>query len=55
MKTTLQRNIEIIENYIDKGNAATASKYDSNANVTSKNIATLSVEINKFVKSSLNV
>ena len=54
MKTTIQRNIEIIENYIGEGNAATASKYDSNANVTSKNIATLSVEINKFDNILLN-
>ncbi len=54
MKTTIQRNIEIIENYIGKGNAATVSKYDSNANVTSKNIATLSVEINKFDNILLN-
>jgi len=54
MKTTLQKNIEIINDYMGNSNPATASKYDPNANITSKNIATLSEELNKFDKILLN-
>ena len=39
--------IEFIDKYIYSENAATGSKYDQNANVASKNIATLSSEMDK--------
>lgn len=38
-----------IREYIKASNAATASKVDANANVTQKNLATLSTELNKDV------
>jgi ribonucleoside-triphosphate reductase len=39
---------------MDTSNAATASKYDPNANVTVKNIATLSSELNKYDRIMVN-
>ncbi|QVK21518.1 anaerobic ribonucleoside-triphosphate reductase [Mycoplasmatota bacterium] len=54
MEKSLQRNIKIIENYLGKGNAATASQFDANANITSKNIATLSAELNKYENIQVN-
>jgi len=44
---TLNKKLKFIENYKAALNAATASEKDSNANVTSKNIATLSAEMSK--------
>lgn len=38
---------DFIQNYIKASNASTGSKYDSNANVNNKNIATLNAEIPK--------
>ena len=38
---------DFITNYINASNASTGSKYDSNANVSNKNIATLNAEIPK--------
>lgn len=43
----LEKQLEFIEDYKASSNAATGSKYDSNANVTGKNIATLAVELDK--------
>ncbi|XMB86140.1 anaerobic ribonucleoside-triphosphate reductase [Mycoplasmatota bacterium WC44] len=54
MEKSLKRNIEIFESYMSTGNAATASKFDANANITSKNIATLSSELNKFENIQVN-
>ena len=42
-----QKKLEFIEFYKKASNAATGSKFDSNANITSKNIATLQTELGK--------
>lgn len=47
MKKQLHKKIKFITNYKQAKNAATGSKYDSNANVTQKNIATLQCELGK--------
>ena len=44
---TIERKIKFIEEYAEASNAATGSAFDSNANVTTKNIATLSAELGK--------
>lgn len=44
---SIQNKLQFIEDYKHSSNAATGSKYDSNANVTEKNIATLAVELDK--------
>ena len=54
MEKSLLRSVELINNYTGSANAATASKYDANANVSVKNIATLSNELNKFDRIMLN-
>lgn len=43
----LKKNDDFVRNYINASNAATGSKYDSNANVSNKNIVTLGQEIHK--------
>lgn len=43
----LKSNDDFVKNYIKASNAATGSKYDSNANVSNKNIVTLGQEIHK--------
>lgn len=43
----LKKNDDFVKNYISASNAATGSKYDSNANVSNKNIVTLGQEIHK--------
>jgi ribonucleoside-triphosphate reductase len=45
--TTLKNKNDFIQSYIAASNASTGSKYDSNANVNNKNIATLNAEIPK--------
>ena len=47
MNKQLPKKIKFIANYKQAKNAATGSKYDSNANVTQKNIATLQCELGK--------
>ena len=42
-----QKKLEFIDFYKKASNAATGSKFDSNANITSKNIATLQTELGK--------
>ncbi len=37
----IEKKISFIKRYLDSKNAADGSKVDSNANVTSKNIATM--------------
>lgn len=54
MEKSLLRSMELIKGYTSSSNAATASKYDANANVSVKNIATLSSELNKFDRIMLN-
>lgn len=54
MEKSLKRSVDLITNYTTSQNAATASKYDANANVSVKNIATLSHELNKFDRIMLN-
>lgn len=46
-KTNLDKKLKFINDYNDAPNASTGSQYDSNANVTSKNIATLQCELGK--------
>ena len=43
----LKNKNDFITNYINASNASTGSKFDPNANVTNKNIATLNAEIPK--------
>lgn len=50
----LLEKTNFINSYMGKSNAASASKFDSNANVTSKNIATLEAEINKDINIQVN-
>ncbi len=46
--------ISFIDRYIDSSNAADGSKVDANANVTSKNIATMEAELNKDINIQIN-
>jgi len=46
-KRPLKKNDDFVKNYITASNAATGSKFDSNANVSNKNIVTLGQEIHK--------
>ena len=48
-KKQLDDKVGFINNYIGATNAATGSKLDANANITSKNIATLAAELNKDI------
>lgn len=47
LERSYRKDIEFINNYRKSSNAATGSKFDSNANVENKNIATLSGELPK--------
>ena len=44
---TLSKKLKFINSYKEAANAATGSEVDANANVTSKNIATMSAELSK--------
>ncbi len=50
----IQKKIQFIEGYLQASNAAEGSTFDSNANVTSKNVATLEAEINKDINIQIN-
>ncbi len=50
----VKKKIEFIENYIQADNAADGSKMDANANVSSKNIATMEAELNKDINVQVN-
>lgn len=50
----IQKKIQFIERYLSANNAADGSSFDSNANVTSKNVATLEAEINKDINIQIN-
>lgn len=54
MKNSVDRSLDLIQSYMGESNAASASKYDANANVTVKNIATLSSELNKYDRIMVN-
>lgn len=53
-KQQLEKKKEFIKNYMNSNNAADGSTMDSNANVSSLNIATLSAEINKDINIQVN-
>lgn len=50
----LNQKLSFIKHYLSAPNAADASKMDANANVTTKNIATLEAEINKDINIQIN-
>lgn len=50
----IEKKIEFVNHYLSASNAADGSKMDSNANVTSKNIATMEAEINKDINIQIN-
>lgn len=52
--TQVSKKIEFIDDYIHSSNAADGSKVDANANVTSKNIATMEAELNKDINIQIN-
>ncbi len=53
-QTQIDQKINFINHYLYASNAADGSKVDSNANVTSKNIATMEAEINKDINIQVN-
>ena len=53
-KKQLEDKTTFIKNYLAADNAANASKMDANANVTSKNVATLEAELNKDINIQVN-
>jgi ribonucleoside-triphosphate reductase len=50
----VSKKINFIDDYITSSNAADGSKVDANANVTSKNIATMEAELNKDINIQVN-
>ena len=50
----VSKKINFIDEYIHSANAADGSKVDANANVTSKNIATMEAELNKDINIQVN-
>lgn len=50
----VNEKLKFIDHYLKAGNAADGSKLDSNANVTTKNIATLEAEVNKDINIQIN-
>ena len=50
----VSQKINFIDYYIHSSNAADGSKVDANANVTSKNIATMEAELNKDINIQVN-
>lgn len=53
-KDQVLKKIGFIENYIKSNNAADGSVMDANANVSSKNIATMEAELNKDINVQVN-
>ena len=53
-ETQVNKKIDFIDHYITSSNAADGSKVDANANVTSKNIATMEAELNKDINIQVN-
>ncbi|WP_420604160.1 anaerobic ribonucleoside-triphosphate reductase [Flagellimonas sp.] len=52
--TQITKKIDFIDQYMQSANAADGSKVDANANVTSKNIATMEAELNKDINIQVN-
>ncbi|NJM10033.1 MAG: hypothetical protein HC883_03865 [Bdellovibrionaceae bacterium] len=50
----VNEKLRFIDHYLKAGNAADGSKLDANANVATKNIATLEAEINKDINIQIN-
>lgn len=50
----VNKKIEFIKSYMNSSNAAEGSKMDANANVDTKNIATMESEINKDINIQIN-
>lgn len=50
----IAKKTDFIQHYLKSENAADGSKVDSNANVTSKNIATMEAELNKDINIQVN-
>ncbi|GJQ04336.1 anaerobic ribonucleoside-triphosphate reductase [Capnocytophaga canimorsus] len=50
----LKTKCNFIENYLTSQNAASGSLFDSNANVSNKNIATMEAELNKDINIQVN-
>lgn len=50
----IDKKLKFIDAYKSASNAASGAKYDANANVTQKNIATMSAEINKDINIQIN-
>tara|TARA_R110002072_G_scaffold286113_1_gene451099 strand:- start:20574 stop:22442 length:1869 start_codon:yes stop_codon:yes gene_type:complete len=53
-KEQVNKKISFIDSYINANNAADGSKMDANANVSSKNIATMEAELNKDINIQVN-
>ncbi len=53
-ESQVSKKIDFIDHYINSSNAADGSKVDANANVTSKNIATMEAELNKDINIQVN-
>ena len=53
-KAQIAEKISFIDHYLHSSNAANGSKVDANANVTSKNIATMEAELNKDINIQVN-
>ncbi len=53
-QSQVSKKIDFIDHYINSSNAADGSKVDANANVTSKNIATMEAELNKDINIQVN-
>ena len=49
-----RHNVDFIREYSQASNAATGSKFDSNANIETKNVTTLSCEIHKEADIGIN-
>lgn len=54
MDQYIQNKVAFIKDYMSEGNAASKSKFDANANVTKKNIATLEGELFKDLVIQIN-
>ncbi len=52
--TKYQKHVDFITEYSGAGNAATKSKFDSNANIETKNVATLATEMHKGTDIGVN-
>ena len=50
----LDAKLDFIDSYVKASNAATGSIFDPNSNISSKNIATLSAELNKDINIQVN-